>query len=194
MKKLNMISLIGITSLALLLGACNGQAVKPTPKPSFACTQPNSKNLNEAVAHAKGTLSYEKCTGMFFEIYDRLLMIAEGDPKVGNKKVFRDFLIWSKNEGILSNKQMKQMYNQHFTTTFVTLPTKYKTCYYCSFSQSGMGEEKLLSNMDKELSDKQRGMMSIMNNKNEYLQASSIANSVKLRIEAACHACNSDDM
>ncbi len=56
----------------------------------------------------------EGCHAHFDRYYDDLLSIAEGDPKPENKREFSEFLVWSSDKGLLSNRQAEDYYNRLF--------------------------------------------------------------------------------
>jgi hypothetical protein len=97
---------------ALFLASC---ATSPPP-----CDGPQSRNLSAAVDHVKNSLA-SGCSAHFDRYYDDLLRTAEGDPKPGNKRVFSEFLVWSADEGLLSQRQAKDHYNRYFNVKFMTL-------------------------------------------------------------------------
>ena len=95
-----------------VLTACANQ---PPP-----CAGPTSKNLNTAIDDVKSTLT-NGCAAHFDRFYDDLLRIAEGDPKHENKRLFSEFLVWSSDEGLLSQRQAKNYYNRFFNVKFMAL-------------------------------------------------------------------------
>lgn len=151
----------------------------------ISCELPVSKDLPTATQETKNMLEERSCRAKLYAAYEKLLTIGQGDPKPSNQQIYGDFLRWSQQQGLISHKQKAQLYSRYFTQVFATLPSDHQMCYYCD----GPGQEKLIYQVDNELQDKQLGLVKILNDKATYRKSSAIADSVKLRIEAACHAC-----
>ena len=165
--------LVAVTAFAL--ASC---ASSPPP-----CEGPQSRNLSSAVDHVKGALG-NGCAAQFDRFYDDLLRTAEGDPKPENKRIFSEFLVWSADEGILSKRQAKEYYNRFFNVKFMTLQGDYNNC-----SHTCPRRDRVLLDMERELSDKERGLLRVSLDNDGYYRADELFKEVELVLEATCTAC-----
>ncbi len=165
--------LVALTAFAL--ASC---ASSPPP-----CEGPQSRNLASAVDHVKGAL-VNGCAAHFDRFYDDLLRTAEGDPKPENKRVFSEFLVWSADEGILSKRQAKEYYNRYFNVKFMTLQGDYNNC-----SHTCPRRDRVLLDMERELSDKELGLLKVSLDNDGYYRADELFKEVELVLEATCTAC-----
>ena len=161
---------------ALILASC---ASSPPP-----CDGPQSRNLSAAVDHVKSSLS-AGCSAYFDSYYDDLLRTAEGDPKPGNKRIFSEFLVWSADEGLLSQRQAKSYYNRYFNVKFMTLQGDYNNC-----SHTCPRRDRIMLDMERELSDKERGLLKVILDNDGYYRADELFQEVELVLEATCTACS----
>ena len=159
----------------LIFGACASQ---PPP-----CGSPASKNLTAAIDDVKGNLQ-GGCTAHFERFYDDLLRIAEGDPKPENKRLFSEFLVWSSDEGILSQRQAKDYYNRYFNVKFMSLASDYNNC-----SHTCPRRDRVLLEMERELGEKERGLLKVSLDNESYYRADELYQEVELVLEATCTAC-----
>ena len=165
----------GLVTTSFLLAAC--ASTKPT------CASPQSKNLSAAIGTVQSTLM-EGCHAHFDRYYDDLLSIAEGDPKPENKREFSQFLVWSTDKGLLSNRQAEDYYNRFFNVKFMSLKGDYNNC-----SHTCPNKQKVLFDMERELSDKERGLMRVSLDNDGYYRADQLYQEVELVLEATCTAC-----
>jgi hypothetical protein len=161
---------------ALFLASC---ATSPPP-----CDGPQTRNLSAAVDHVKNSLA-SGCSAHFDRYYDDLLRTAEGDPKPGNKRVFSEFLVWSADEGLLSQRQAKDHYNRYFNVKFMTLQSDYNNC-----SHTCPRRDRIMLDMERELSDKERGLLKVSLDNDGYYRADELFQEVELVLEATCTACS----
>jgi hypothetical protein len=166
---------LAVVALSLSLGAC---ATKPPP-----CGSPTTKNLDDAVFFVQQSLQ-SGCAVHFERFYDDLLTIAEGDPKPENKRIFSDFLLWSKDEGLISQRQAKEYYNRYFNVKFVSLESDYNNC-----THTCPRRDRVMRNMERELSDKERGLLRVSTDNAAYYRADELYQEVELVLEATCTAC-----
>ena len=169
------LSLLVVLS-ALILASC---ATSPPP-----CDSPQTRNLSAAVDDVKDSLS-SGCAAHFDRYYDDLLRTAEGDPKPGNKRVFSEFLVWSADEGLLSQRQAKDHYNRYFNVKFMTLQSDYNNC-----SHTCPRRDRVMLDMERELSDKERGLLKVSLDSDGYYRADELFQEVELVLEATCTACS----
>ncbi len=160
----------------LILASC---ATSPPP-----CDSPQTRNLSAAVDQVKDSLS-SGCAAHFDRYYDDLLRTAEGDPKPGNKRIFSEFLVWSADEGLLSQRQAKDHYNRYFNVKFMTLQSDYNNC-----SHTCPRRDRVMLDMERELSDKERGLLKVSLDSDGYYRADELFQEVELVLEATCTACS----
>ena len=147
------------------------------------CVGPQSRNLSTAIDAAQTSL-INGCHAHFDRYYNDLLSIAEGDPKPENKRAFSEFLVWSGDKGLLSNRQAKDYYNRYFNVKFMSLKGDYNNC-----SQTCPNKQKVLFDMERELSDKERGLLRVSLDNEGYYRADQLFQEVELVLEATCSAC-----
>ncbi|MEN0042260.1 MAG: hypothetical protein AAF769_00630 [Pseudomonadota bacterium] len=164
-----------IVAAVALLGGC---AATPPP-----CDGPTTRNLDAAVMHVKDKLA-TGCTAQFDGYFDTLLTTAEGNPRPENKRVFSEFLVWTADQGLLSQRQAKDYYNRFFNVKFMTLESDYNTC-----SHTCPRRDRVLLDMERELSDKERGLLRVSRDDTGYYRADRLYKEVELVLEATCTAC-----
>jgi hypothetical protein len=160
---------------AALLASCASNA------PS--CVGPQSKNLATAIDEAQTSL-INGCHAHFDRYYDDLLGVGEGDPKPENKRAFSEFLVWSSDEGLLSTRQAQDYYNRYFNVKFMSMKGDYNNC-----SHTCPNKQKVLLDMERELSDKERGLLKVSLDNQGYYRADQLYQEVELVLEATCTAC-----
>jgi len=164
--------------LALLSATFASCASSPPP-----CMSPQTKNLDTAIVQVEHELA-SGCAAHFDRFYDDLLRIAEGDPKPGNKRIFSEFLVWTTDQGMLSQRQAKEYYNRYFNVKFVSLQGDYNNC-----SHTCPRRDRVMRLMERELSDKERGLMKVSLDSAGYYRADELYQEVELVLEATCTAC-----
>jgi hypothetical protein len=144
---------------------------------------PQSRNLDNAISAVQSNLS-SGCETHFDRYYDDLLTIAEGDPRAENKRAFSEFLVWANDEGLLSKRQAEDHYNRYFNVKFMAMRGDYNNCSHtCPIKQ------RLLLDMQRELSDKERGLLKVSLDNDSYYRADQLYQEVELVLEATCTAC-----
>lgn len=164
--------------LALFAMALASCASRPPP-----CEGPQTRNLETAVSLVQRSLN-NGCAAHFDVFYDDLLTIAEGDPKAENKRVFSEFLVWTTDQGILSQRQAREHYNRYFNVKFVALESDYNNC-----SHTCPRRDLVMTAMERELTDKERGLLRISLDSAGYYRADELYQEVELVLEATCTAC-----
>ena len=162
----------------LWAGALSSCASSPPP-----CAGPQTKNVDAALSYVKRSLN-DGCAAHFDRFYDDLLTIAEGDPRPENKRRFSEFLVWAADEGILSQRQARDYYNRYFNVKFISLAGDYNNC-----SHTCPRRDRVMLNMERELSDKERGLLRISLDNTGYYRADELYREVELVLEATCTAC-----
>jgi len=179
MNKTRLVKPLAVLPLLLaslfVLASC---ATSPPP-----CNGPQSRNLDTAIDAVKSTLQ-SGCEAHFDSYYDDLLGIAEGDPKPENKRIFSEFLVWSSDQGLLSKRQAKDYYNRYFNVKFMSLQGDYNNC-----SHTCPRRDRVMLNMERELSDKERGLLRVALDNDGYYRADELYQEVELVLEATCTAC-----
>jgi hypothetical protein len=173
--------LLGIVSVATIitsLVACNSN-----PTQSTACSLPEGTNLERAISAARSDLE-GGCEHQFDAYFQRLLTIAEGDPKRENKASFSDFLLWANDTGLLSKRQARETYSRYFGTKYVSLISDYSVC-----SQTCPRQSDVMHEMNRELADKEQGLLRISADRPSYTRASNLYQETELVLEATCRAC-----
>jgi hypothetical protein len=160
---------------ALLLAGC-------TTVPD-QCALQDTRSSTAAFAEARTRLS-EGCEAHFFSYLDRLLEIGEDDPGPVQKERFSAFLVWSADEGVISRRQAQTLYNRYFNVKFVTLAGDYNTC-----SSACVRRETVLTEMEQELRDKERGLLRVARDADGYYRADRLFQESELVLEATCRAC-----
>jgi hypothetical protein len=168
-------SLFIVTACGALLASCAS-----TPP---ACNGPQSANLEKAISQVQSNLS-GGCAAHFDRYFDDLLTVAEGDPKASNKRAFSEFLVWAKDEGLVSQRQAKDNYNRYFNVKFMSMQGDYNNC-----SHTCPNQDRVLLNMERELSDKERGLLKVSLDNQSYYRASELFQEIELVLEATCTAC-----
>lgn len=167
--------LAAVICLAAVLASC--ASTQPT------CASPQTRNLDAAIQATQASLS-GGCQAEFDRYYDDLLTIAEGDPKPENKRAFSEFLVWSTDEGLLSTRQAEDYYNRYFNVKFMSLKGDYNNC-----SHTCPNKQKVLFDMERELSEKERGLLNVSLDNEGYYRADRLYQEVELVLEATCTAC-----
>jgi hypothetical protein len=168
-------SVPGLVACLSLISAC---ASSPPP-----CNGPQSRNLDSALRDVRSTLA-AGCEAHFERYYDELLTIAEGDPKPENKRLFSEFLVWASDEGLLSTRQAQDYYNRYFNIKFMSLQSDYNNC-----SHTCPVRDRVMRDMERELSDKERGLLRVSLDNEGYYRADELYQEVELVLEATCTAC-----
>lgn len=164
--------------LSIGLFALAGCATTPPP-----CNSPQTRNLDAAVDDVQTALA-NGCEAEFDRYFDDLLTIAEGDPKPENKRTFSEFLVWSNDQGLLSRRQAQRYYNRYFNVKFMSLEGDYNNC-----SHTCPRLDRVFLDMERELSDKERGLLKVSQDNDGYYRADELYKEVELVLEATCTAC-----
>ena len=172
----NPIRILGVFAALMTLASCASQ--EP------GCPSPQTRNLDSAVSFVKTSLK-TGCHAHFERYYDDLLTIAEGDPKAENKRTFSEFLVWAGDQGLLSTRQAQEHYNRYFNVKFMSMKGDYNNC-----SHTCPNKQKVLFDMERELSDKERGLLRVSEDRDGYYRADRLYQEVELVLEATCTACS----
>ena len=175
-KTKNFVAVALTLTLAMLVSAC------ATNEPS--CMSPQTRNLDSAMAAVQSNLA-SGCEAYFDRYYDDLLTIAEGDPGPENKRAFSEFLVWASDDGLLSKRQAEDYYNRYFNVKFMSMRGDYNNC-----SHTCPNKQRVLIDMERELSDKERGLLKVSLDNASYNRADQLFQEVELVLEATCNACS----
>jgi len=169
---------LAAATLAAILTACNANPPRAT-----ACSLPEGTDLDRAISAARFDLT-TGCEQQFDQYFQRLLTIAEGDPKKDNKAAFSDFLIWANEEGLLSKRQARELYTRYFGVKYVSLISDYSVC-----AQTCPRRDEVMREMNKELVNKEQGLLKVSADRREYYRANRLFQETELVLEATCEAC-----
>ena len=179
----NRIVLLMIAVLAALLSACSDQRnIQPS------CTLPSGVNLEEALDHSREDLARLECEQMFDGYYERLIDVAKRDPDIENRRRFSDFLMWANSAGIIDKIQARNYYNRYFNTTFMSLQDDFNVCSTCTEN----AKRDLEVALQKELGQKEEGLLRACQDKPAYYAAADQYNSILLLLDATCTACRNN--
>ena len=151
--------------------------------PQAECELAQTRNLSLAIDSAKDRLA-KGCEVHYHQYLDTLLTIAEGDPKPENKREFSDFLVWSADTGMLSQRQAQALWNRYFNVKFVSLAGDYNNC-----AMTCPNKAEVLDEMEDELMDKERGLLRATVDQEAYYRADRLYQETELVLEATCQAC-----
>lgn len=166
---------------ALLVVAATALAGCATSTPE--CALADTPNLDAAVHSAQARLS-AGCDVYFDSYMDQLLEVAAGDPDPENRRVFSEFLVWTSDTGLLSKRQAQETWNRYFNVKFVSLQGDYNNCALtCPVRQ------QVMTKMEQELADKERGMLQAAQDRAGYYRADRLLQETELVLEATCRAC-----
>ena len=177
-RKTIVIVTLAVAAMTTALTACNSNPPKAT-----ACSLPEGPDLDRAVSAARFDLE-TGCEHQFDQYFQRLLTIAEGDPKKDNKTTFSEFLIWANEEGLLSKRQARETYTRYFGVKYVSLVSDYSVC-----DQTCPRQQEVMREMNKELVDKEQGLLKVSADRREYYRANRLFQEAELVLEATCEAC-----
>lgn len=170
-----------LLAAALPLAGCNSQNTRA----DIQCPMPQSLNLASATQDVRRALE-GGCEGRFDEYWQRLLSIAEGDPRPENKQQFSELLVWASDRGLVSHRQARSLYNRYFNVKFVSLMGEYSNCAYTCPTK-----DKVMSRMEQELGDKEQGLLRVSADRDGYSRANRLYQETELVLEATCRACDS---
>lgn len=166
--------LIALALAAVFLAGC-----ETAPE----CPMPTGHNVDSTFSQVQGALM-NGCHAQFDSYFDRLLTVAEGDPSPRHRQRFSDFLMSASDTGLLSKRQAQKYYNRYFNVKFVTLMGDYNNCAY-SCPRRGA----LITRMEQELIDKERGLLRIVEDRDSYYRADRLLKETELVLAATCDAC-----
>jgi hypothetical protein len=169
---------LAVAAMTTALTACNSNPSKAT-----ACSLPQGPDLDRAISATRFDLE-TGCESQFDQYFQRLLSIAEGDPKKDNKATFSEFLIWANEEGLLSKRQARETYTRYFGVKYVSLVSDYSVC-----DQTCPRQEEVMREMNSELVDKEQGLLKVSADRREYYRANRLFQETELVLEATCEAC-----
>ena len=166
-----------IAVLLATLSACQSTPV------ADHCSTTLPSNLDSAMSEVELRLG-SGCEYHFDSYFGQLLSIAEDNPDADNKSRFSDHLLRVNEQGVISRRQAKELYNRYFNVKFVSFTGDYNTC-----AQACPVQTQVLNNMQLELHDKQLGLLKASNDKTSYYRADHLLKEAQLVLEATCRAC-----
>lgn len=177
-RKSTVTAVLALAATLIALTACNSN-----PPQATACSLPEGPDLERAISAARFDLE-TGCEHQFDQYFQRLLTIAEGDPKKDNKAAFSELLVWANEEGLLSKRQAREIYTRYFGVKYVSLISEYSVC-----AQTCPRQQEVMREMNKELVDKERGLLKVSADRREYFRANRLFQETELVLEATCEAC-----
>ena len=172
-----------VVVLSTLMFACTNQRYIKA-----SCTLPSGVSLEEALAHSREDLARLECEQMFDGYYERLIDVAKRDPDIENRRRFSDFLMWANSAGIIDKIQARNYYNRYFNTTFMSLQDDFNVCSTCTED----AKRDLEVELQKELGQKEDGLLRACQDKPAYYAAADQYNSILLLLDATCTACRNN--
>lgn len=189
MKKILVTPFIVLSMLMLTGCPISEKNTKEPVVESASCELGAHKSLTPAIEQAKVKMKHPACQMEFQTIFDDLLDIAEeSGASLEHKKTFTGFLLWAEKEGLISKKQMKNTYGRYFSSKFVSSAVNNQMSIASSVCAKRNGLSQVHSSMDVELIDKQRGLLKVLGDKQEYRQAKAVKENLMTVIEATCSA------
>ena len=178
--KKNFIRYILIATFSFLMVACVGcypqnQIVQQPAVPS--CSLPSGYDVSSAFSQARATLQNPACRSEFEAIFNKLIEISKGDPKAENKRLFHDFLLWSKENGVINTVMAKEKFHRYFMRGFYSLPDTYSVAVYCKTV------DRIQRDMRDELNQKRIGLVDVCKN-----MAAEDYQSLQIILTATCSA------
>lgn len=171
-----------MTVAVLTITACGASA--PVKTVAATCDLPTDKRVEEAFAQARATLSKEQCVYRYDEVFSSLRKVAKGNPGMENQRRFANFFQWLTNQGILSKNQGKKAFTAYFSPKFVALSGDYSVCHYAMTAK-----EHLVQSVQKELVQKQEGLLHIMKDSGGFVKAQRVSQGLELMLDASERAC-----
>lgn len=179
-----------ILSAAVLTG-CNSPMILGGTQPQNSatvvdnCAMPDTLLLEQAVGQVRTRIS-NGCSGQFERYVDGLMDIAAADPQPQNAQTFSELLLWAGDHGVIGRQQAREIYTRYFGVKFVTAMGDYNTC-----SQICPVKQQVTADMDRELLDKERGMVKASGDMARFTEANMLHQKIELMLEATCDACGS---
>lgn len=170
-------SLIALFMLAII-SACE-------TTPAFVDCSVNLKGPLASATRVIEDKLVSGCEYSFDSYLAGLIDIAIANPTPENKKTFSDFLVRVSDQGTISKRQAKGIYNRYFNVKFVSLEGDYNTC-----SQVCPVRSKVLAEMSIELMDKEMGLMQASEDASSYYRADHLLKEAEIVLEATCRACS----
>ncbi len=147
------------------------------------CVGTLNTNLSQAVGQVESRLS-TGCEYHFDRYFQELVDIARAAPDPENKNTFSDFLVRVSDDGLITKRQAKEKYNRYFSVKYMSFTGDYNTC-----AQACPIQAQVMSEMQGELLDKQRGLLEAAQDKQGYYRADHLLKETQLVLEATCRAC-----
>ena len=169
-------AVIGLVSLILVAGCQSTQS-------TVDCSVNLKGPLSSASRVVEDKLA-DGCEYSFDSYVADLIDIAIDNPSTENKRTFSDFLVRVSDQGTISKRQAKDIYNRYFNIKFVSLEGDYNTC-----TQVCPVRSTILANMGSELVDKEMGLMQASNDAKSYYRADHLLKEAEIVLEATCRAC-----
>ena len=174
---MNYVKTLWLVPLVLIAGCT-------TPAPvADVCSERLGTSIDGALAETERRLS-NGCEFQFDSYFKENLALAEANPDSENKRRFSDHLLAVQDQGVISQRQARALYNRYFNVKFVSLAGDYNTC-----SQTCPVQGRVLADMRSELQDKELGLLRISSDQTSYYRADHLLKETQIVLEATCRAC-----
>ena len=177
----SLIQMTAVVAIALTTMACNSTPRMAGGTPS--CAEINTVDITLSVSEAKQRLSSGHCHARFKDYFEGLLKAGQGDPGMGNKRLFNDFLSWAQQYNVISKQDAVAYFNQYFGERFVSLNGTYNTC-----SQSEQ-QGQIFASLNREMQMKKEGILSVLGDKELFATVSKQKEDLEAVLEATWMAC-----
>ena len=182
--KYRTLACLAATAFGLALGGCTNTDARDD---AASCPMPASHDVERAFEEAERAI-HNGCEHRFDDYFQHLLQVAEGDPGAENQRRFSSFLVRAADAGLISRRQAEVRYNRYFNVKFMSLRSEYNNC-----SQTCPRRARVMSDMQRELLDKELGLMKVSADTASYYRADQLLRETELVLEATCLACGSSD-
>jgi hypothetical protein len=174
---MKLVTLLPLVALIAVVGCATTQT-------ALNCDVSLKPPLRSAMAVAEDKLN-NGCETHYDQYIAGLIEIAKDNPGADNKKAFSDFLIALSDQGTISKRQARSLYNRYFNVKFVSLAGDYSTC-----SEVCPVRDRVLLDMRQELLDKEIGLLQASNDSVSYYRSDLLLKESEIVIEATCRACS----
>jgi hypothetical protein len=171
------------TRLLLVVIGALGAFVSGCANTDRRCVLELKPPLQKSIVSAEEKLA-NHCEYYFEGYFEQLLSLAEDHPDRDNRRLLSDHLVRVSELGVITHRQAQERYNRYFNVKFVALTGDYNTC-----AQTCPVRHRVLSAMNEELLDKERGLMKVSADPESYYRADHLLKETELVLEATCQAC-----
>lgn len=147
------------------------------------CAELQTANLNQALSEVNETLRLPHCRERAEHYFQDLLRIAEQAPDAQNRQRFSQLFSQLDNAGVISRMQATTWFTQYFSTSFMALPDSHNVC------SARRQQDNILASMRDELRLKERGLLNILGDREQFFKARQRHDDISLILQTAIMAC-----